>query len=121
MAGKIFTTLTVGGALFAIGWGFSVAGILGSLTGLAATFAIGIPVSIAIGTLAAVDEPGAARKHFAQIWGGLIAAIGAGFGVYYGGWRMGWLYAIGGYLLGILVTIVVGLLSRRGQTKSGHK
>lgn len=113
-AGRIFTTVTVGSALFAIGWGFATAGILGSLTGLVATVAVGSAFTIICDALVLDDSSNRARQ-FGRRFGGLVGAIGAGVGTYYGGWRMGWLYALLGYLLAFPSAIVAGLIMRRRE------
>lgn len=68
---------------------------------------IGSGLAIAITTPA--PEPGESRKVFAHRFGGLVAAVTGGIGIYYGGWRMGWLYAIGGYLLGRVAELILSL------------
>lgn len=91
---KLFRYLTIFPALLLTGWGSSVAGILGALTGFLAPIGIGSALSIAVAGTEL--DPGLSRKTVMQCMGEVITAATCAVGVYYGGWRMGWLYGLGG-------------------------
>jgi len=97
-------------------YGLGRDGWVGALTGAVAVFAIGSGLAIFIAESGTgVDEAG--RIGSVQRLGGAVAAVASLAGVAYGGWRSGWLWAAAGYLLGIAVALVVGLLS--GRLRSG--
>jgi hypothetical protein len=107
-------------ALIAAGYGFAVAGIVGAFTGLVAAVGVGSGLAIAgaeSGT--GLAKGGAVRG--VQRFGGIVAAIGCLGASYYGGWRLGWLWGIGGYATGVAGAVLVGsilrMLSQRPTTK----
>jgi hypothetical protein len=97
--------LAVIAALIAMGYGFAAAGILGAITGFIASVGVGSGLAIGVG------EKGTGVQHFSQRLGGVVAALGAGTGAYYGGWRFGWASAVGGYFLGMLIGFVSAALT----------
>jgi len=90
------------------GYGFADSGFFGALTGLVAALGIGSGFQMfATGTMG--NEPLEQPLPMSQRFGGLLTAIAGAIGAYYGGWRMGWLYALGGYLVGMAATLVLSL------------
>ena len=87
-------------------YGFTQAGVLGSLTGLIAGFGIGSGLSI-LATRKFAEVSNAPRERRAQRVGGLISAIACAIGVYFGGWSFGSLLGMAGYACGILVTLLL--------------
>ena len=99
-------------ALLATGYGLGMAGVLGGLTGLVAVLGVGSGLAIATaesGTGVAVS--GGVRA--AQRIGGFLAAGACLTGAIWGGWTVGWLWGLGGYIAGAAVGVVLGFVMRR--------
>ena len=85
--------LAVIAALLAIGYGFGMAGVLGSLTGLVAALGVGSGLAIAIAESATgVAASGGVRG--AQRISGFLAAGACLTGAVWGGWTVGWLWGL---------------------------
>ena len=102
-------TLIALSAMAATGWGFAAGGILGALTGLVVAVGVGSGLQMFLVGTTASDDPNQPPISSIQRVGGLISAIAGFIAAYYGGWRWGWLYALGGYLLGMGATLIMGL------------
>ncbi len=109
MSQKIGGIQRIGGIvvliLTAYGWG--VAGIAGVATGIV----VGIAIfgGLAIGRAEEgtdVDEEDK-KIRSSQRTGGIVAAVAASVGAFYGGWELGWLYSGIGFLIGIVSAVVV--------------
>lgn len=96
--------------LFAAGWGLAAGGLFGALTGFIATLGIGSGLQMFLVGTTASDTP-EPRLHPTQRISGLVCALFGCLGAYYGGWRMGWLYALGGYLVGMAVGFVLSFIA----------
>lgn len=102
--------IAVGAALFAIGYGFASAGVWGALTGFIAAVGGGSGFAIAMAESGTGVSVGGVSRT-AQRVGGLVAGGGCLAGAYFGGWRLGWLWGIGGYGVGTLVALCVYALT----------
>ena len=107
----ILRGLVVVGTLVLVAYGIAEAGLLGALTGAAAGVLIGSALLRGFGQGDAMSASGPKRR--VQQVGGLLAAALAGLGAWHGGWSWGWAWAFGGYLLGTILTVGVGLLVAR--------
>ena len=94
-------------ALLAIGYGFGVAGVLGALTGLVAVLGVGSGLAIATAESGTgVAASGGVRA--AQRIGGFLAAGACLAGAVWGGWTVGWLWGLGGYIAGAVAGLAIG-------------
>lgn len=93
-------------ALFIYGW---IAGdILGALTGGATGFLAGAGVQLAMRP----SSPGVLPQ---PLVGGALALLTI-FSAVQGGWKWGWLWAIGAYLTTMLAATLVNILLVRSET-----
>lgn len=102
------------GGIAALGlgiYGFVAGGWLGALTGVVTGMAVFSGMAIMLGEQGTGVDDDRTLAGKAQRFGGLIGGIAALVGAYIGGWRWGWGYAIGGYVLGMLTSLGVGLIS----------
>ena len=98
--------------LLATGYGFGMAGVLGGLTGLVA--AIGVGSGLAIATAeSGTGVPASGDVRTAQRIGGFLAAGACLVGAVWGGWTVGWLWGLGGYIAGTAASVVLGFVMRR--------
>lgn len=105
---KSLMALSIIGATAA---GFGVAGLLGALTGLVASTAVASGLSIMFGSKDS-ELSVAPSERFAQQIGGLVSAVAALAGAYYGGWGWGAAWAVGGFFLGMIITVIIAALLR---------
>jgi hypothetical protein len=105
--------ITVFATLALAAYGYLHAGILGALTGLVAGVGTGSGLAI-FGAAKDTDLSTSAPLRVAQRVGGVIAAIGCAAGAYYGGWAYGWAWGLGGYVAGMLSTLLYGFLGLKG-------
>ena len=97
--------------LLAIGYGYHMAGFLGSMTGLFTSVGVGSGLAVAL----AESGTGVAASGFkrtAQRIGGFIAAGACLTGAIWGGWTVGWLWGLGGYLAGVVSGVVFAFAMR---------
>jgi hypothetical protein len=98
--------------LTATGYGFVARGFLGAATGCVVALAVMTSLTVLSGKGA---KEGIAPKDSGL--GGaqrLVAAVAiplVALGAYHGGWRRGWLWALGGYLLAMLLGIVLRMFT----------
>lgn len=92
-------------------YGFTQDGVLGILTGAIAGFGVGSGLA----ALAFTRKADAPFERTAQRIGGLISAIACAAGVYYGGWTLGSVLGMAGYLTGMLSTELFEIVLRRAQ------
>ena len=98
-------------ALLAAGYGFGVAGVLGGLTGLVAVLGVGSGLAIATAESGTgVAASGGVRS--AQRIGGFLAAGACLTGAVWGGWTVGGLWGLGGYIAGAAAGAMLGLVKR---------
>ena len=103
--------LAVIAALLATGYGFGMAGVLGGLTGLVAVIGVGSGLAIATAESGTgVAASGVLRA--AQRIGGFLAAGACLTGAVWGGWTVGWLWGLGGYIAGVALAVVLGFVMR---------
>src|SRR6187401_851808 len=99
-------------ALILTGVGFALGGLLGALTGVVVTIAVGSGLAIA-GAEAGTGTAPPGRSRMIQRVGGLAAAVLSLGGAVVGGWRWGWAWALGGYLVAMMLVAIVGSLTGR--------
>ena len=96
-------------ALLATGYGFGMAGVLGGLTGLVAVLGVGSGLAIATAESGTgVTASGGVRA--AQRIGGFLAAGVCLTGAVWGGWTVGWLWGLGGYIAGAAAGVVLSFV-----------
>ena len=100
--------LAVIAALILSGVGYARGGILGLLTGFVLAVGGGSGLAIAFAEQGTDVSEANVRMRRAQRLGGLVAALGCGLGAYYGGWPRGWLWGLGGYIVGIVAALIIG-------------
>lgn len=83
-------------AVVAAGVGLSAEGLVGAVTGLVAAVGAGSGVTILFGERGTVTAAVATSSGMAQRTGGVIAAAACLAGALHGGWRLGWLWGLGG-------------------------
>jgi O-antigen/teichoic acid export membrane protein len=95
-------------SLVLIGYGFASGGILGAMTGFVAAVGIGSGLVIVSNHR---DAELSIEKHtrISQRIGGVFSALLCAVGVYHGNWRWGWLWGLGGYTIGALLTVIIGV------------
>jgi hypothetical protein len=101
-------TLPLLAGLTLIGYGFASGGMLGALTGFVAALGIGSGLAILSDQKDAELSADETTKTSQRI-GGILAALLCGVGAFYGGWRYGWAWGLGGYIIGALSTVVIAL------------
>ena len=84
------------------------AGFAGVLTALVALVGVGSGLAISAGEYGTGVQPSGAMAT-AQRLGGRVAAIASLAGCFYGGWRFGWAWGVGGYVLGIVCALGLAL------------
>ena len=102
-------------ALIIGGYGLAVAGPLGALTGAVVAITIGSGLAIFRGEAGTGVNPILTAMGVAQRVGGVVAALGALSGALIAGWSWGWLGAILGYGVGMLIAGVLTLSLGRGN------
>ncbi len=91
-------------------YGYMQAGFAGVLTALVALVGVGSGLAISAGEHGTGVQPSGAMAT-AQRLGGRVAAIASLAGCFYGGWRFGWAWGVGGYVLGIVCALGLALAS----------
>jgi len=103
----------------ATGYGFVAGGLLGAVTACV--------VALAVMTSLTVLTGGGAKEGIAQVDSALgftqrlVAAVAiplVAIGAYYGGWRRGWAWAVGGYAFAMLFGIVLRMIVPRNVNKT---
>ena len=105
--------LAVLAGLFLMGFGFSRGGWLGAFTGFVSAVGIGSGLAIARGEDGTEVAEANSNMGRSQRVGGIVAAAFCLAGSWYGGWDRGWLWGVGGYLAGMLSTVIAGMLLRK--------
>ena len=97
--------------LTAIGYGFAAGGFLGAVTGFVVALGVMTSLTVLAGKAAkeGIAPKGSALGGAQRLVAGVAIPLVA-LGAYRGGWRFGWLWAIGGYALAMLLGIVLRLL-----------
>jgi hypothetical protein len=111
--------LQLGGlaVLTATAYGFIAGRFLGAVTGCVVALAVMTSLIALTGKgtkegIAPQDSGlGRAQRVVAAVAIPLVA-----LGAYYGGWRRGWLWALGGYALAMLLGIVLRLFTTRSES-----
>src|SRR2546425_9337533 len=115
-------------AVVAMGYGFAAAGVLGALTGLVGAVGIGTGLAVLAGEQGAGIARAFTRLRRIQRVGGLLLTLACGWAVYHGGWRYGWLWGLGAYVLSLTFIALAGALmaqlralsSREGRPTAGR-
>jgi hypothetical protein len=92
-------------------YGFVTEGIPGALTAIVMVLGIGSGVAIAFAE-SGTGVNVATRMEVFQRLGGAIAAAGVLAGGIYGGWRLGWAWAGGAYLVAVIVSFGAAALAK---------
>ena len=105
-------------SLLAIGYGYHRAGFLGSMTGLFTSVGVGSGLAIALAE-SGTDVAASGSKRAAQQIGGFIAAGACLTGAIWGGWAVGWLWGLGGYIAGAVSGVVFAFAMRSVHQETG--
>lgn len=103
--------LAVFAALGLVGYGLVVGGLLGALTGFVAGVGVGSGLAIFFGERGTGVAGLGTRLRASQQIGGLLAAVGCGAGVIYGGWHLGWAWGSAGWVVGVLLGLFFAALT----------
>lgn len=104
-------------ALLLTAVGFARGGIWGALTGLVTAIGTGSGLAILINAKGTELSSSASVRGFQRL-GGLVAAVACLAGGIYGGWHRGWMWALLGYTLGVVGTL---LLSAVASIAAGNR
>ena len=100
--------------LFAAGYGFTVAGGLGALTGLVASLAITTGL-LQVAGLDAGPAPTTTASRWSRRVLGVFLTLSGGWAAYRGGWHNGWLYALAAIAVTALGPLLVFKLIRKAR------
>ena len=97
--------------LLAIGYGYGMAGVLGSLSGLVAVIGVGSGLAIAA-SKSGTGVAASGGMRTVQRIGGFLAAGACLAGTVWGGWTAGWLWGLGGYIAGSASGVAIGIVMK---------
>lgn len=104
------------GGIFAVAagvWGFVAGSWLGALTGIVTAMAALSGLAIMKGESGTgTSEPGTTAGTWQRI-GGFAAVVLSIGGSAMGGWSWGWAWAIGGYVTGMLISLIGGVMTEK--------
>jgi hypothetical protein len=98
------TALTTVAALVVASYGFRVGGVLGAMTG----FVTAVGVALGLVVVFRKNDGSASPTRTTERIMGALAVLGCLAGSFYGGWRLGWLWGVGGYFFGLVSGLLVG-------------
>lgn len=97
-------------------WGYLQGGLAGASTGLVGVITVGSGLAIWAGERGTAVSTTDLLERRAHQTGGIVATVASLAGCLYGGWTWGWAWAAAGFLLGMLTSVVVGMVLTTGRT-----